>query len=196
MTNEDALRKYELEESAQGADLFAAPGADLQVEDARDQAEASGWIPEHEPDAWPGNVSRAKKHHLTLREAMSELEKVVGRPAGRAEWHGYVEQALSDLGDALEDHIEDAEGGLLVDVAEEAPRLTTETRLLHREHSVLRRSLNQARTTVRGSKAVEAVDVDAVRRRVMSLLGRLMLHRQRAADLVYDAYNIDIAAGD
>jgi hypothetical protein len=30
----------------------------------------------------------------------------------------------------------------------------------------------------------------------MTVLGRLSLHRQRGADLVYEAYNVDIAAGD
>lgn len=198
VTNENALRKYELEESAQGSDLYRAPGAELQVEDARDQAEASGWIPESNPDVWPRHLARAKKHHLTLRDAMGNLEQVMARPAARVEWHGQVDQALADLAEALEDHVQDVEGedGLLVDVEKQAPRLTAEAQLLRDEHATVSRTLLNAHNTVRGSEAVASADPGMVRRRVMALLGRLMLHRQRAADLVYEAYNVDIAAGD
>jgi hypothetical protein len=38
--------------------------------------------------------------------------------------------------------------------------------------------------------------VSSVRRQVTTLLGRLTLHRQAGADLVFDAYNVDIGAMD
>jgi hypothetical protein len=38
--------------------------------------------------------------------------------------------------------------------------------------------------------------VTQVRRRVIALLGRLAIHRQRGSDLVYEAYNVDITAAD
>ncbi len=196
MNHEDALRKYELEESAQGSDLFTAPGEDLQREDARDQAEASGWIPQTEPDAWPTALSRAKKHRLTLRDAMSNLELVIGRPAGKNEWQREVELAVEELVVAFGDHVDEVEGndGLLAQIADEAPRLATEIARLQTEHDALRRDLAQTSTTVKGS--VDSVGVETARRDAMALLERLMVHRQQGADLVYEAYNVDIATGD
>jgi hypothetical protein len=35
-----------------------------------------------------------------------------------------------------------------------------------------------------------------IRRRVVNLIGRLTLHRQAGSDLVFEAYNVDIAASD
>lgn len=198
MTQEEAARRYELEESAQGTDLYRAPGEDLQEEEARDQAEASGWIPESEPVSVSGPVTRVAAHHHSMRESMSELEFVASRPAGTSGWHGVVDNALQDLGESLQEHIDDVEGptGLLADIMDEAPRLTTEIDLVRKEHAALLKAWSQARLTVRGSEAIEKADVDAVRRRVMTLLGRLVLHRHRAADLVYEAYNVDISAAD
>jgi hypothetical protein len=37
---------------------------------------------------------------------------------------------------------------------------------------------------------------ERLRRAVTSLLGRLARHRQRGSDLVFEAYNVDIAAAD
>ena len=198
MSGDNAQRLYELEESAQGADLFRAPGDDLLREDARDQAETSGWIPEAALQTWPSRLSRARRHHLTLREAMDRLERVVGRPVGHHEWHRSVDEALYELEESLEDHVEELESdhGLLADIERKAPRLSGETGRLREEHRSLSRTLEQARTTLRGSEAVGTTGTTRVRRRVMTLLGRLVLHRQRAADLVYDAYNVDIAASD
>ncbi|MFV1961561.1 MAG: hypothetical protein ACC658_06980 [Acidimicrobiia bacterium] len=42
MTQNEAEWRLELEESAQGVDLFEAPGAEVQVEDAKE--EAIDWI--------------------------------------------------------------------------------------------------------------------------------------------------------
>lgn len=53
MTTNDAERVLELEEAAEGVELFRPPGADLHVEKARDQAEASGWIPDRGGDPPP-----------------------------------------------------------------------------------------------------------------------------------------------
>lgn len=192
------LRLYELEESAQGVDLFQAPGGDLQAEDALDQAEASGWIPEKELGMPSGPIARARAHHSTLREAMGHTEQALGRPVGTSDWGQVVGDGLDRIQEALMDHVAEVEGteGLLADVELQAPRLTVDVDLLRREHETLQRSLEQARTTLRGAEMVGKAGYEPVRRRVMTVLGRLMLHRQRAADLVYEAYNVDMAASD
>ena len=84
MRQDEATRRFELEESAQGTDLYKAPGQDLQDEDARNQAEASGWIPESEPVSLSSHVARVGAHHHALRESANELEFVAGRPVSPA----------------------------------------------------------------------------------------------------------------
>jgi hypothetical protein len=43
---------------------------------------------------------------------------------------------------------------------------------------------------------VTAPDAEAVRKQGTNLLGRLVRHRQRGADLIYEAYQTDIGGGD
>ena len=124
--------------------------------------------------------------------------KALGRPVGTSDWGQVVGDGLDRIQEALMDHVAEVEGteGLLADVELQAPRLTVDVDLLRREHETLQRSLEQARTTLRGAEMVGKAGYEPVRRRVMTVLGRLMLHRQRAADLVYEAYNVDMAASD
>jgi hypothetical protein len=53
----------------------------------------------------------------------------------------------------------------------------------------------RAEATVREARN-ERASRSAVRRRVVNLIGRLTLHRQAGSDLVFEAYNVDIAASD
>ena len=43
---------------------------------------------------------------------------------------------------------------------------------------------------------VAETDVDDLRERATGLLGHLVRHRQRGADLIYEAYQTDIGGGD
>ncbi len=101
--------------------------------------------------------------------------------------------ALHELRQALTEHIEVTEGrgGLLEEIRDTAPRLSNEIALIEAEHDELLSLLEKAETAVQQSN-----DRRAIRNRAMAILPRLSLHRQRGADLVYDAYNVDIAAGD
>ncbi len=129
---------------------------------------------------------------------MASLEAVASGPSGVDGWYDAVLGAVDELGAALEDHIVEAEGseGLLEEVLETAPRLAGEVAIIEAEHGELRDAIDRARQTIRSSLTVASPQPERVRRRVMALLGRLALHRQRGADLVYEAYTVDINAGD
>ena len=87
-------------------------------------------------------------------------------------------------------------GVLLNQILNEEPRFATEIALIAQEHEGLDESLEKLDLTVKAGLEMEDPEPDSVRRRAMTLLGRLSLHRQRGSDLVYDAYNVDIATGD
>lgn len=197
MTQKDAEWEQELEESAQGTDLFSAPGHDLAATDAKEEAHeyTAGATQTGEPS---GRVERARTRRHSLKDAMTELESVVSSPAGADGWVDAVGAAMTELGLALKEHVDVTEGheGLLDEILVNAPRFAAEVALIKAEHEELEDALERAFLTLEGTMTVGSKDPEPIRRRVMTVLGRLSLHRQRGADLVYEAYNVDIAAGD
>lgn len=182
----------EQEEAAQGQDLFKAPGAEHLVEQAQDQAEASGWVSD-DAVSWPAET----KHHVARRrrdlyEAMRRLEAALARPSGLADWRIEIESALTDLDRSLEDHIAQIEGpeGVFLEILNQAPHLEPVVETLRREHRGLAEACHDA--------LGRAADWSSqrLRRRVNLLLVRLALHRQTGAELLFDAYNVDTAGGD
>lgn len=195
MIDNNGDRLLQMEEEAEGVELFRTPGSHLVIDDARDQAEASGWIPPQDlPDGTPP-LERARARRKDLRQSMDVLEAVVSRPASPDGWTDTVREALEDVKRALIDHIHEVEapGGLLAGVIDDAPRLSNRVQELEDEHGVLLAAVDRA---LASTTSAGADDRAALRRRVVSLMGRLTNHRQQGADLVYEAYNVDIAAAD
>jgi hypothetical protein len=187
----------DLEEAAQGQDLYRAPGGHLLVHQAIEEAEASGWLPSEVADGWPPDDTRRRitERRIDLYEAMQRLESANARAAGRPHWAEDMRGALENLGKALQRHVAEIEtnGGLFSEVLAQAPQLAPVIEDLRKEHEELMR---------RCRAALEIVDDwgrDAgseLRPKVLGILGRLALHRQNGAELLYDAYNVDLATGD
>lgn len=199
MTNETQIPNpvVELEEAAQGQDLFRAPGRDLLLDQAKEEAEASGWLPAKVTDDWPPADIRRQitDRRLDLYDAMQRLEAANARAVGQPHWAEDMRAALENLDRALQRHVAEIEdnGGLFSQVLAQAPQLAPVVEELSKEHEEL---ISRCRD------ALEVVDVwgrDAggdLKRKVLGLLGRLALHRQNGAELLYDAYNVDLATGD
>jgi Hemerythrin HHE cation binding domain len=129
-----------------------------------------------------------------LREAMNRVEKALAAPApGRADaWTDEVAAALQQLRGDFGEHVAIAEGpdGLHVDVLGTAPRLHNAIKRLTAEHAQIWQDLDAIGTRIKG--VASAADVNDVRALTTSLLARLARHRQRGADLVFEAYQVDI----
>ena len=194
-TGAEHLKEHllEQEEAAQGQDLFRAPGAAHLIEQAHDQAEASGWISDDAID-WPAVETKTEvaRRRRDLYEAMRRLEAAVARPSGLADWRIEIEGALTDFERSLEDHVAQIEGpaGLMAEILNRAPHLEPIVETLRTEHRGLAEAGHDA--------LARAADwsPQRLRRRVNVLLVRLALHRQTGAEMLFDAYNVDIAAGD
>ena len=148
--------------------------------------------------AWPSRLSRATTRRRVLAEEMADLEKIVAGPASAKDWLDRVEAGLTELRHALDAHIEEVEGpdGLLAEIVDIAPRLSSQTEDLREDHMALLGAWLRAEATVRAARN-DGSDAGAiVRRRVVTLIGRLTRHRQAGSDLVFEAYNVDIAASD
>ena len=79
MTQHHPTPDSELEEAAQGQDLYRAPGHELQIEQAREQAEASGWLPPDRVYDWPGAdiiANDGGRGHYERRQTLSRGDPV------------------------------------------------------------------------------------------------------------------------
>jgi hypothetical protein len=142
------------------------------------------------------SLEQARRHRAGLRAAIGRVERALSGPAAnRADvWAKEVLDELHELGDALEQHITitEAPDGLLADIVEAAPRLSRRVEQARSDHVHLRDRLGSASEAL----ARDDVDVHDARDRVVELLTGLVRHRHLGADLVYEAYNVDIEAAD
>lgn len=158
--------------------------------------------PERETDATRSAALReAKAKRADLHQVIVELEKAIAAPAsGRAEeWSEHVHDALVEVGGAFERHIAAVEGprGLFEEVTQAAPRLRNGLLRLEEEHRAIRAAVADALDAVRllgGADTAQATDRG--REAVLGVLDQLMRHRQHGADVVYEAYAVDIGTGD
>lgn len=163
--------------------------SDQGVSQTSDLTEGSGWLSD-ESLSWP----TAETHHgvsqrrESLYEAIRRLEEAVARPSGLADWRIEIESALAYVEWALEAHASEveAEDGLFAQVIEHAPQLIADIDSLKSEHSELLAACHTAL-----SMAADWAP-STLRRRVNVLLGRLAIHRQYGAELLFDAYSTDI----
>lgn len=146
-------------------------------------------------------LAQARTGREDLHGYLHRLEHAVAKPAsGRtAEWAAQVHETLVELGASFERHIEITErpDGLFDEVMRAAPRLSDGVQRLAEEHRQIRGAISRAIDAVRDRTSVVpgTTEVEG-REAVLDVLARLMRHRQRGADLVYETYQVDIGVGD
>jgi hypothetical protein len=140
------------------------------------------------------DVDLLRRRRAELRDSMAALEHALAAPApGRAAaWTEPVHLALVQLSADLRVHIDITEGGdgLHRAVLATTPRLSNAVTRLSRDHVLLQSLIEDLLTRVTGPASEESVD--AVRHDATTLLGQLVRHRQRGADLIFEAYEADI----
>ncbi len=133
-----------------------------------------------------------------LYDATLALERAVSAPArGRATtWAGAVRDRLGQLDTALRAPVDGTEedGGLFDQILEREPRLAHGIDGLRAEHRDQLEAVGEADALLAGTE--DETGVDDVRARLHDLIHGLLVHRSRGAELVYDAYNVDLSAGD
>lgn len=141
-------------------------------------------------------LQRAREHRAGLRVAIGRVERsLASAAAGRAAaWSADLRIELDNLGNALDQHIAITESpeGLLADIVEAAPRLAHRVERARKDHVALRGLLALANQEL----GDDDEHVAASRDRAVDLLTALVRHRHLGADLVYEAYNVDIEALD
>jgi seryl-tRNA synthetase len=113
---------------------------------------------------------------------------------GRApEWRAQLQPRVDDLREAWAAHVSGTEGpgGLWEQIRTDAPRLDGNLRRLRREHEALAAEVEALSKELSNAGDDEA-RLTRVRERVTALLIELVRHRQRGADLIYEAYERDV----
>ena len=141
-------------------------------------------------------LEAAKARRIKLHTELVELEKAIGAPTpGRVkEWSIDVASRLQSVREAFDEHVFVTEKpeGLYEEIRTISPRLAGKIKRLDEEHPVI---LAQIDVTLGRLEALDTQDIwppDVARDDINRLLGRIVRHRQRGADLVWEAYNVDI----
>ena len=143
-------------------------------------------------------LAAVRARRAELRESMGRLERSLAAPAsGRAVvWGEHVHDVLLQLATDFQEHIEVTEGadGLHQAILTGDLRLANAVNALAVEHSQIAAEVDNL--VAETEPPVTPTDAEVVRDRGTNLLGRLVRHRQRGADLIYEAYQTDIGGGD
>jgi UDP-N-acetylmuramyl tripeptide synthase len=135
-----------------------------------------------------------------VRVAMGQVEQAAAAAAaGRVTpWAVLLRERLVRLLDAFDHHIQvtEASGGLLEEVVDAAPRLANRAAQLRSDHVVIHGSIEEAIAELQRPESLNETGVSQVRDVVLDLLRQIGHHRHLGADLVYQAYNVDIEATD
>jgi hypothetical protein len=142
-------------------------------------------------------LQEAARRRRTLHEALVALEVAISSPAaGRIpDWTRKVTKEMTGVRDAWDEHIDGTEkpGGLYEEIVGMSPRFAGNVDRLRDEHPDITEAVGQMLARV---EQVEigglAWPLDDARDDLQRLIGRVIRHRQKGADLVWEAYNVDI----
>jgi len=151
-------------------------------------------VSEHEQHLTPA-LEAAAQRRREVREALLAVEAAMACPAAEPDqWRARVRTALADLDEAFEHHVFETEhpGGLYDEMERVASHLSGKAQRLRVEHPLIRASIAAERARLEVALPAEAID--PVRDDLQRLLGRIVRHRQHGADLVWEAYAVDIGS--
>ena len=86
--------------------------------------------------------------------------------------------------------------GLYDEIAHRAPRLSGKIERLREEHPAMRDATTALIAKLASTPVGDAWPLDEARDDLQRLLGKIVRHRQLGADLVWEAYNLDIGGID
>ncbi len=146
----------------------------------------------------PEPVDVARTRRAELLAAMTALERALAAPARDPVWAVRVQARTDRLASSFDDHVVATEGpdGMYADILRTAPRLNFAVDRLASEHDDARVSITALGKLVDDLSAPDPEAIERIREEGTNLLARLGRHRQRGADLVFEAYAQDIGGCD
>jgi hypothetical protein len=142
-------------------------------------------------------LDAARQRRKTLHDTLVHLEEAISSPAaGRiADWTASVLKETIEVREAFAQHIVVTErpDGLYEEILERAPRLAGNVGKLKDEHPEIEKAVEEMVLRLEQTE-IGGVGwpLDDARDDLQRFIGRVIRHRQRGADLVWEAYNVDI----
>ena len=138
-------------------------------------------------------LDRVRAHRAELRDSVAAVDEALASPLARGgAWRERVRAALAELAHDFRDHVELTEGpgGLYESVSRDSPRLAGQVRRLTREHQRYREDIDAYLAVLEHGGTM--ADLPVFREEVTTLMGQLVRHRQKGADLIYEAFEVDL----
>ena len=152
---------------------------------------------ESTPSTTLEDLEGIRRRRAELRDSMSALESALAAPApGRlSRWTERVRAALMELSADFREHVDIAEApdGINARAVRSQPRLAKAVQRLNNEHVELAAIISQLLDEL---DTPDDTPAEQLRDGLTRLLGRLVRHRQRGSDLLYEAWAVDIGGED
>jgi hypothetical protein len=142
-------------------------------------------------------LDEVKRRRKTLHDTLVHLEEAISSPAsGRIpQWTAQVVKEMHEIREAFDQHILVTEkpDGLYEEILQHAPRLQNGVSRLKDEHPDISRGIDEMIVRLEATEVGSVRwPLDDARDDLQRFIGRVIRHRQRGADLVWEAYNVDI----
>jgi hypothetical protein len=138
-------------------------------------------------------MERVRAHRAELRDSVAAVDEALASPIARGgAWRERVRAALAELSHDFRDHIDLTEGpgGVYDGARRSAPRLDAAVNRLIEEHVRYTEAVGAYLAVLEHGGTI--ADLPAFREEVTTLMGQLVRHRQKGADLVWEAYDVDL----
>jgi hypothetical protein len=143
-------------------------------------------------------LEAVRQRRAELRDTLGAVERTLAAPGSDRSmvWGEQLHAAVDRLATEFALHVEVTEGpdGLHQGILAGDLRLANQVHALATEHSDI--AVEIAELAAASDAPVGPGDVAELRERGTELLGRIVRHRQRGADLIYEAFQTDIGGGD
>ncbi|GAA0729543.1 hypothetical protein Drose_32805 [Dactylosporangium roseum] len=125
---------------------------------------------------------------MELVGGIQRMEHAIQTPVWDPAWRPGVSRAVAQLRAAFAEHVDRTEGpsGLYAGVVGDAPRLARYLSVLVDDHETVRSALDEL------EGRLDSCDHEEVRCEATQLIRAMWEHRQRGADLLYEAYETDL----
>jgi hypothetical protein len=142
-------------------------------------------------------LQQAWQRRKTLHDSLVHLEEALSSPAaGRIpDWTNTVDKEMHEVEAAFEQHVAVTEqpDGLYDEILERAPRLSGNVQRLRDEHPEIKEGIRHMLARLEHEEiGSQDWPLDQARDDLQRFIGTVIRHRQKGADLVWEAYNVDI----
>lgn len=141
------------------------------------------------------DLGKVRERREALLGAAASVEAALAAPASDPRWRDRLGERLATLHATLDEHVTAAEAddGILAQVRDEAPRLSNQVDRLAAEHGTITDATERLIDRLEGAPTDQVTgEAESVREQAVELLAAIVRHRQLGADLLYEAYNVDV----